>query len=632
MSEPFKGVIKLDVRDSTPDWTPYTLKHAPEGAPNILFVLYDDTGSGRVVAVRRPHQHADAGPAGRQRPDLLAVAHDGAVLADPLDAPDRTQPPPQRLAAITEGANGFPGRSGRIPPSARTIGTDPAGQRLQHLLARQEPQRARSGHRLAAASRRVAAAKGLRPLLRLPRRRDQPVVSRPRRRQPFHRPALPPGRGLSPLQGPGRPGAQDAPRPAVSQPVEALVHVVLPRRQPRAAPRPQEYIDKYKGKFDDGYEAYREWVLPRMIEEGILPEGTELTPINPMPEDVAQRGRRRCGPGARSTTTRRSCSPAWPRCTPASPNTPTCRSAASSITWSDRPARQHHHLLLRRQRRVRRRQPERLGQREQVLQWLPGRARGEHEATSTSSAARTPTTTTRPAGRWRSRTPFKMFKRYSQYAGGTCDPLVISWPKGIKAQGRSAQPVPPLDRHRADDPRRRRAGDAEGLPRRRAVSAAPACRCATRFDDAEAPTQKQRQYYAMLGTRGIWEDGWKAVARPRADQRHGPFRQGRVGAVPRRRRPLRSRRTWPRSIRRNSSADRDLVRRGRARTTCCRSTTARAIEHHHARASAGASRRATRYIYYPGTAPVPESVAVNIRGRSYKILADVEITEPNARA
>ena len=45
---------------------------------------------------------------------------------------------------------------------------------------------------------------------------------------------------------------------------------------------PQDFIDKYKGKFGDGYEAYREWVLPRMIERGILPEGTELTPINPM--------------------------------------------------------------------------------------------------------------------------------------------------------------------------------------------------------------------------------------------------------------------------------------------------------------------------------------------------------------
>ena len=44
MAEPFKGVIKLDVRDSVPDWGPYELKRAPEGSPNILVVLYDDTG------------------------------------------------------------------------------------------------------------------------------------------------------------------------------------------------------------------------------------------------------------------------------------------------------------------------------------------------------------------------------------------------------------------------------------------------------------------------------------------------------------------------------------------------------------------------------------------------------------
>ena len=37
-----------------------------------------------------------------------------------------------------------------------------------------------------------------------------------------------------------------------------------------------------------------------------------------------------------------------------------------------------------------------------------------------------------------------------------------------------------------------------------------------------------------------------------------------------------------------------------------------------------------RYTYFPGTAPVPEGVAVSVRGRSYKILANVEITDPNA--
>ncbi|HEY6368747.1 MAG TPA: sulfatase-like hydrolase/transferase, partial [Candidatus Binatia bacterium] len=40
----FKGVIKLDVRNSKPDWKPFTLKKAPEGAPNVLVILYDDTG------------------------------------------------------------------------------------------------------------------------------------------------------------------------------------------------------------------------------------------------------------------------------------------------------------------------------------------------------------------------------------------------------------------------------------------------------------------------------------------------------------------------------------------------------------------------------------------------------------
>ena len=44
INEGFDGKIELDVRNSTPDWTPFELKRAPEGAPNVLVVLYDDTG------------------------------------------------------------------------------------------------------------------------------------------------------------------------------------------------------------------------------------------------------------------------------------------------------------------------------------------------------------------------------------------------------------------------------------------------------------------------------------------------------------------------------------------------------------------------------------------------------------
>src|SRR5690606_17095003 len=32
-------------------------------------------------------------------------------------------------------------------------------------------------------------------------------------------------------------------------------------------------------------------------------------------------------------------------------------------------------------------------------------------------------------------TPFKMWKRYSSYEGGTADPCIVAWPKEIKAHG-----------------------------------------------------------------------------------------------------------------------------------------------------------------------------------------------------
>ena len=34
--------------------------------------------------------------------------------------------------------------------------------------------------------------------------------------------------------------------------------------------------------FDDGYDAYRSWVLACMIDQGVLPKGTKLTAIDPL--------------------------------------------------------------------------------------------------------------------------------------------------------------------------------------------------------------------------------------------------------------------------------------------------------------------------------------------------------------
>ncbi len=44
MPRPFKGVIDLDIRQSTPDWDAFLDAKAPKDAPNVLVILYDDTG------------------------------------------------------------------------------------------------------------------------------------------------------------------------------------------------------------------------------------------------------------------------------------------------------------------------------------------------------------------------------------------------------------------------------------------------------------------------------------------------------------------------------------------------------------------------------------------------------------
>ena len=53
-----------------------------------------------------------------------------------------------------------------------------------------------------------------------------------------------------------------------------------------------------------GYEAYREGVLERQKSLGIIPEGTELTPIDPYADTTSHDGKAwphgdRCCPGTR---------------------------------------------------------------------------------------------------------------------------------------------------------------------------------------------------------------------------------------------------------------------------------------------------------------------------------------------
>ena len=44
MAQPFRGVVNVDIRESVPDWSPFEPPKAPEGAPNVVYIVLDDVG------------------------------------------------------------------------------------------------------------------------------------------------------------------------------------------------------------------------------------------------------------------------------------------------------------------------------------------------------------------------------------------------------------------------------------------------------------------------------------------------------------------------------------------------------------------------------------------------------------
>ena len=84
MAQPFKGVVNLDIRDSTPDWEPFLQPQAPAGAPNVLMIVWDDVGYGAMDVFGGPIET----PTMRIRAPLLELPHDRALLAYPLEPPE----------------------------------------------------------------------------------------------------------------------------------------------------------------------------------------------------------------------------------------------------------------------------------------------------------------------------------------------------------------------------------------------------------------------------------------------------------------------------------------------------------------------------------------------------------------
>ncbi len=261
---------------------------------------------------------------------------------------------------------------------------------------------------------------------------------------------------------------------------------------------PAEYLEKYRGRFDMGWDKAREMILANQKRLGIVPQNTKLTDRIP---DIK----------------------AW--------DSLSDEEKKLYARQMEAFAAQLEHVDYQIGRVVK--TLERIGELENTLIFVTsdngasgeGGLAGTFNETYVLNGLQTPfqanmrhyenwgDATTYPhyhAG-WAmaGNTPFRYFKQ-SQHRGGQHDMLVVHWRKGIKARGEIRNQY-----HHISDiaPTIMEAVGIEIPKTYHGVKQQPmdGVSMLYAFDDPNAPNRKQRQYYEMYGNRGIWVDGWKAV-------------------------------------------------------------------------------------------------------------------------
>ena len=377
---------------------------------------------------------------------------------------------------------------------------------------------------------------------------------------------------------------------------------------------PPDWIDRFRGNFDDGWDAWRERTFARQQEMGLLPAGTELSP---RPEWV----------------------PAW-----SSLSRDEQRLAArfqecfaAFLSHAD------HHIgrVLDFMTEIGRRDDTLVfalsdngasseggvdGSINDARPWnMVGRPK--EEAIARIEEIGGPTVHNNYPWGWTvaGNTPFRRWKR-EVHEGGVADPLIVSWPNGIAARGELRRQyahvidlAPTILEITGTDAPAEIAGVAQSRIHGLSI--------AYSFAEADAPARRTTQYYEMLGCRAIYQDGWKAVVyHPIFDQSidwdddvwelyHLEVDASECHDVAAEH-PERLQRMidlWWVEAERNRVLPLDNApfdwMFGEERPA------------HDAR---------TRYVYYPDSGPVTEEAAVNLRNRSHSITAHVVLPEGRA--
>ena len=387
----------------------------------------------------------------------------------------------------------------------------------------------------------------------------------------------------------------------------------------------KDWADRYKGKFDQGYEQYRKTTLANMKKLGLVPQDTELSAINPWPApDVIDpndlvKPWNELGDDEKRLFARMA------------------EVYAGFSSYTDNQLGRLIDYL------------ESSGQLDNTLVVVVSDNGASGEGGPTGSvnenkffngvpddlkanlaqidALGSPDTYNHYPTGWAVafNTPYKMFKRYS-LEGGVADPLIVAWPKETKQYGGQVRD----QYHHAIDivPTILDCCGIEAPEAIKGYTQTPIQGVSMRYTFArgDVPTTRGTQYYEMLGTRAMYHDGWKVVARHGAISGVGHFMEDKwelyhvaedrsevhdlASAYPEKVQELVG--TWFAYAGRNNVFPLD------DRT---------AVEMLNVeRPTAGKPR--TTFIYYPDTSGVPESVAANIRNKSYSFLAELQVDTP----
>jgi arylsulfatase A-like enzyme len=634
MSTPFKGTVNVDIRDSQPDWSPFEPPRAPAGAPSVVCIVLDDVGFSAMSCYGGPID----------TPNIDRIAADGlryqqwhtTALCSPtrsclLTGRNHTR---NSMACITEAAIGFPNASGTIPPENGTIseilgelGWNTYMVGKWHLCPDDEMN-------LASTRRNWPTGRGFErwygflgaetnqwyPDLVY----DNHMVDQPRSpEEGYHL--------TEDLTDKAIEFIRDAKAIAPDKPF-FLYYAPGACHAPHHAPK--AWIERYKGRFDVGYEALREETLTRQKAMGIVPPDTGLPPVNPI-------------------------------------GTPDTRSGPDGKPFPMLDVTRPWDSLSEEERRLFARMAEvyagflghadseigrllafleEFGWRDNTLVMVvsDNGASGEGGPNGSVNEMKfangipdsiednlplvdelgSPRTYNHYPNGWAMafNTPFKMWKRY-EFNGGTSDPCIISWPAGMQARGEIRGQY-----HHAVDlvPTILEVLGVEAPPalKGHVQSSFDGVSMCYSFDNPSAPTRRSTQFYSMLGSRGIWHDGWKAITNHPTIAGWSHFNDDEwelyhtdvdrselhnlAEQHPEKVRELVN--LWYAEAGANGAFPLD------DRSALEIMITPRPV----------LSPPRDRYVYFPDAADVPESQAVNIRNRSYVIGALVDLPAPRA--